>query len=61
VTATSATARDGPTVRFLTNWSFEPATVTLPVAVRDVVSGAALQAGTVLELTSSDVRVLVEV
>jgi len=61
VTATSATARDGSTVRFLTNWSGEPAAVTLPATVRDVVSGADHAAGTVLEVAANDVRVLVEV
>jgi beta-galactosidase len=61
VTATSATARDGSTVRFLTNWSFEVAAVTLPAAVRDVLTGVDLMAGATLELEPSDVRVLVEV
>jgi beta-galactosidase len=60
VTATSATARDGSTLRFLTNWSFEPATVTLPVAVRDAITGTTLEAGTVVKLTANDVRVLLE-
>ncbi|MBB2903399.1 beta-galactosidase [Kineococcus radiotolerans] len=61
VTATSATARDGSTVRFLTNWSLQPATVTLPAAVRDVITGVDVAAGATLELGPSDVRVLVQV
>ncbi|PRY15287.1 beta-galactosidase [Kineococcus rhizosphaerae] len=61
VTATSATARDGSVVRFLHNWSFEPATVDLPAAVRDVVTGEELGAGTSLALGAWDVRVLAEV
>ncbi|WP_320779615.1 beta-galactosidase [Streptomyces sp. CRN 30] len=60
VTATSATARDGSVLRFLTNWSFDPAVVRLPAAVRDAVTGERLPAGTRLELGASDVRVLVE-
>ncbi|WP_432561065.1 beta-galactosidase [Kineococcus sp. SYSU DK003] len=60
VTATSATARDSSTVRFLHNWSFDPASVELPVDVRDVVSGVELAAGSVLALGAHDVRVLVE-
>lgn len=39
VTATSATARDGRRVRFLHNWSWEEASVPVPAAVRDVLSG----------------------
>ncbi|MEZ0164355.1 beta-galactosidase [Kineococcus sp. LSe6-4] len=58
VTATSATARDGSTVRFLHNWSFDPAEVTLPATVVDVVGGDELAAGSVLTLGAWDVRVL---
>ncbi|WSQ07376.1 beta-galactosidase [Streptomyces sp. NBC_01231] len=39
VTSASATARDGRRVRFLHNWSWEPASVPVPSAVRDVLSG----------------------
>lgn len=38
VTATSATARDGRRVRFLHNWSWEPVSVPVPGAVRDVLA-----------------------
>jgi beta-galactosidase len=61
VTASSATARDGSTVRFLHNWSSAAVTVVLPAAVRDVVNGEDLASGATLELGPHDVRVLVEV
>jgi len=38
VTSASATARDGRRVRFLHNWSWQPASVPVPTAVRDVLS-----------------------
>ncbi|CAM5680938.1 hypothetical protein SALBM311S_05864 [Streptomyces alboniger] len=38
VTSASATARDGRRVRFLHNWSWQPASVPVPRPVRDVLS-----------------------
>ena len=38
VTSASATARDGRRVRFLHNWSSEPASVPVPTAVREVLA-----------------------
>ncbi|GAA4723259.1 beta-galactosidase [Phytohabitans rumicis] len=58
VTSTGATAPDGRRVRFLHNWSWEPATVTAPEPVRDVLSGAEYEAGAALTLTAWDVRIL---
>jgi beta-galactosidase len=60
VTVTGATARDGRRIRFVHNWSWEPATVTLPAAVRDALTGADLDEGAELALGAWDVRVLVE-
>ncbi|WP_432519758.1 beta-galactosidase [Kineococcus sp. SYSU DK006] len=60
VTATSATARDGSRLRFLSNWSFAPATLTLPCGVRDVISSQAYAAGSEVRLGPWDVRVLRE-
>jgi beta-galactosidase len=60
VTATGATAGDGRRVRFLHNWSCEPASVRLPVALSDVLAAGEYAAGDDLELGSWDVRVLVE-
>jgi beta-galactosidase len=42
------------------NWSWEPATVTLPAAVRDVLTGTELGERAELSLGPWDVRVLVE-
>ncbi|SEE95126.1 beta-galactosidase [Ruania alba] len=61
VTVTSATNGEGRRLRVLHNWSWEPATVTLPAAVTDLLGdGAGLAAGERLELGAWDVRVLVE-
>jgi beta-galactosidase len=60
VTVTGARARDGRRLRFLSNWSWQPAAVPLPVPVHDLLSGAALDAGAELTLGPWDVRVLVE-
>jgi beta-galactosidase len=57
---TGATARDGRRIRFVHNWSWEPAGFPLPVAVRDVLGGADLEPGAELALGPWDVRVLVE-
>ena len=57
---TAARNRRGETVRFVSNWSWEPAGVKLPVAVRDLLSDEELREGTKLSLGAWDVRVLVE-
>ncbi|WP_129842357.1 beta-galactosidase [Streptomyces sp. RFCAC02] len=59
-TVTGATAADGTRLRFVHNWSWEPGTLPLPVAVRDVLSGESLPAGAPLRLGPWDVRVLAE-
>jgi beta-galactosidase len=61
VTSTGATSGDGRRVRFLHNWSWQPASIRVPVRVRDVLDGRELAAGDELTLAAWDVRVLVEV
>jgi beta-galactosidase len=61
VTATGANAPDGRRVRFVHNWSQEPAVVRVPVAARDALSGESLASGSELRLGAWDVRVLEEV
>jgi beta-galactosidase len=61
VTSTGATASDGRRVRFVHNWSQEPAVVRVPVAARDALSGESLASGSELRLGAWDVRVLEEV
>jgi beta-galactosidase len=60
VTCTGATATDGSRLRFVHNWSFDSATVTVPADCRDVLTGKPLPAGHGLELIPWDVRILVE-
>ncbi|UFU03767.1 beta-galactosidase [Ruania suaedae] len=60
VTMTSATNSEGRRLRVLHNWSWEPAAVTLPAAVTDVLGEERLAGGATLELGAWDVRVLVE-
>ncbi|MFC7534790.1 beta-galactosidase [Actinoplanes sp. GCM10030250] len=60
VTSTGATAADGSRLRFVHNWSWTPAALSVPVDCRDVLTGKPLAAGTDLELAAWDVRVLVE-
>ncbi|HEU4346414.1 MAG TPA: beta-galactosidase [Actinoplanes sp.] len=59
ITVTGATARDGQRLRFLHNWSWEPATVRLPAAVRDPLGGDEHDAGEEVTLGAWDVRVFV--
>lgn len=40
------------------NWSWEPATVTVPVHLTDALDGGALPADTAVNLRAWDVRVL---
>jgi beta-galactosidase len=60
VTTTGATARDGRRLRFVHNWSWETATVTLPVDVHDLLAAGDHHAGDELTLGAWDVRVFVE-
>jgi beta-galactosidase len=60
VTSTTATSPAGRRVRFLHNWSWEPAAVPAPAAVRDVLSGARHDVGEQLHLGPWDVRVVTD-
>jgi beta-galactosidase len=60
VTCTGATAADGSRLRFVHNWSWDPAAVTPPVDCRDVLTGKPIPSGDDLELAAWDIRVLVE-
>jgi beta-galactosidase len=60
VTVTSARNREGGRLRFVSNWSWEPTNVALPVAARDLLSERDLLEGEELDLAAWDVRVLVE-
>ena len=48
------------TLRFVGNWSWQPAEYELPAAVRDLLGGECLDAGATLTLVAWDVRILVE-
>ncbi|TXR56276.1 beta-galactosidase [Quadrisphaera setariae] len=62
VTVSSATAADGSRVHVVHNWSWEPASVHPPVAVRDLLtSGPVAPLSEAVQLGAWDVRVLVEV
>jgi beta-galactosidase len=60
VTVTSARNPAGERVLFVSNWSWEPTSMALPVAARDLLSGTDLRCGEDLGLGAWDVRVLVE-
>ena len=60
VTVTGARNPRGERVRFVSNWSWEPATLALPAPARDLLSGEELAEGAALALEAWDVRVLVE-
>lgn len=60
VTATGATSPDGRRIRFVHNWSRDPATLRLPTALRDALGTEQYTEGHHLELGPWDVRVLVE-
>jgi beta-galactosidase len=61
ITMTSARSRDGQTVRFVHNWSWETVSVRLPGGVRDVLAERQHAGGETLGLGPWDVRVLVDV
>ena len=60
VTVTSARNPAGGRVRFVSNWSWEPTSLALPVAAQDLLSGSNLAAGESIDLAAWDVRVLLE-
>lgn len=60
VTSAGALAQDGTRLRFLHNWSWLPASVTVPVACRDVLRGERIAAAATVDLGPWDVRVLAE-
>jgi beta-galactosidase len=60
VRCTGAVAADGSVLRFVHNWSWTPAGLTVPQAAADVLSRGELAAGDSIELGPWDVRVLVE-
>ena len=60
VTVTSARNQEGECVRFVSNWSWEPARVKSPVAIRDLLSGTEIATAEDVVLEPWDVRVLLE-
>jgi len=60
VTVLTARSGSGARLRFVHNWSWQPAALVAPVAVTDALTGDALAAGDAVELAAWDVRVLVE-
>ena len=60
VTVTSARNPEGGRLRFVSNWSWEPTSLALPVAARDLLSGTDLLRGEALDLAAWDIRVLLE-
>jgi len=60
VTVYSATSGAGRRLRFLHNWSWEPAGFVVPVAVRDALSDDIIERDHEVSLGPWDVRVLVE-
>jgi beta-galactosidase len=60
VTVASATAPDGSRIHVIHNWSWTPATATVPIGAEDLLGDAVFAAGSSLELGSWDVRVLKE-
>ncbi|MEU6548894.1 beta-galactosidase [Streptomyces sp. NPDC046915] len=59
VTVSTGTAPDGRRVHIVHNWSWEPASVSAPGPLSDVLDGTSVAAGTALDLGPWDVRVLV--
>ncbi|MEV5846156.1 beta-galactosidase [Streptomyces sp. NPDC051985] len=60
VRVSSAVAQDGRRVHVVHNWSWDPAAVVAPTAVRDLLSDRLHRAGDSVELGSWDVRVFAE-
>lgn len=60
VSVTSGRATDGTRLWFLSNWAWQATRISVPIACRDVLSGAEFDTGTELELGCWDVHVLEE-
>jgi beta-galactosidase len=60
VTVTSARNPTGERLHFVSNWSWEPTSLVLPVAARDLLSDADLCRKADLDLAAWGIRVLVE-
>jgi len=60
VTVTGARNALGERLRFVSNWSWEPARVAAPADLRDLLSGQTIRAHEPVALGAWDVRVLVE-
>jgi beta-galactosidase len=60
VTVTSARNGEGDRVFFVSNWSWEPTRVSMPVAGRDLLGSGTLRVDRELDLGPWDVRVLLE-
>jgi beta-galactosidase len=60
VTVTGARSPEGGQLRFVSNWSWEPTRLALPVAARDLLAETDLAEGEDLDLAAWDVRVLLE-
>ncbi len=60
MTVTGARNSLGQRLRFVSNWSWEPASIAAPVVLRDLLSGETIPVHGPLTLGAWDVRVLVE-
>jgi beta-galactosidase len=60
VTVTGARNPAGGHLRFVSNWSWEPASMRVPVGMRDVLSGTRIGRDKLIDLEPWDVRVLAE-
>ena len=58
MTSTGAAAVDGTRLRFLHNWSWDPASVSVPTEVHDILNGETFHAQDHVQLGPWDVRVL---
>ena len=58
MTSTGAAAVDGTRLRFLHNWSWDPASVSVPTEVHDILTGETFHAQDHVQLGPWDVRVL---
>ena len=56
VTATTGSSADGSRVHVVHNWNWEPALVTAPIQLTDLLDGSAIPTGTPIQLGSWDVR-----
>jgi beta-galactosidase len=58
MTSTGAATVDGTRLRFLHNWSWDPASVSVPTEVHDILTGETFHAQDHVQLGPWDVRVL---